>query len=224
MIVSTAAKVERQINDVIKYLVEVGLASAQHFAFQRLGRRKVVEVTFRGSRHISTSLKNRDYNDIYEDLARERAYNVRMIDGALIQMMYEFVDARLRMHRLAFFSAPHLEEFQNDPDLYFEDELYADVSARNIVPFPIRFDYDVRADQWEELTHPKSHLSLGQYVNCRIPVTRPVTPVWFIDFVLRNFYNSAFSLYSEQLPRSDQGFAESILPKERDVVHVAVPA
>lgn len=113
---ATAKQVEQQINDLIKYLVEIGLASAQHFAFQRPGRSKVVEVTFGGSRHVSSSLRNRDYNEIYEDLVRERAYNVRMIDGALIQMMYEFVEKNLRRHRLAFFSAPHLEKFQTNPE------------------------------------------------------------------------------------------------------------
>ena len=51
--------------------------------------------------HWMSLVRNQD--EIYEDLARERAYNVRMIDGALIQMMYEFVEARLRRHRLAFF-------------------------------------------------------------------------------------------------------------------------
>ena len=62
-----------------------------------------------------------------------------MLDGALIQMTYEFSDKKLRRHRLAFFPSPHLEEFQNNPDIYLDDEIYADVVAKNIVSFPVRF-------------------------------------------------------------------------------------
>jgi hypothetical protein len=57
-----------------------------------------------------------------------------------------------------------LEEFQNNPDVYLEDELYADVIAKCNVPF--------------------SYLTLGHYENCRIPVTAPLTPHWSIDFIL----------------------------------------
>ncbi len=137
--------------------------------------------------------------------------------------MYVFVGGVLERHRLAFFPAPHLEEFQNNPDIYLEDEIFADIVAKSIVPFPVRFDYDTRDGIHCELTHPKSHLSLGQYENCRIPVTAPMTPFGFIDFVLRNFYHTAFDRYAEKLPPRGGSFEESILPAERGVVHVVVP-
>ena len=98
-----------------------------------------------------------------------------------------------------------------------EDEIYADVIARNIVPFPVRFDYDGRDGIHEELAHPKSHLTLGQYENCRIPVTSPMTPFWFVDFILRNFYHTAFGRYADKLPPCGDSFGESILPAERGV-------
>ena len=147
-----------------------------------------------------------------------------MLDGALIQMMYAFADGTLQRHRLAFFPAPHLEEFQNNPDIYQDDEIYADVIAKNIVPFPVRFDYDVRSESHPELVHPKSHLSLGQYEHCRIPVTAPMTPFWFIDFILRNFYHVASRRYADGLPAQDGSFDESISPAERGIVHIVVPA
>ena len=110
----------------------------------------------------------------------------------------------LQRHRLAFFSSPHLDDFQNDPEVYLDDELYADVVARSVVSFPLRFDYHDRGDQ--ELVHPKSHLTLGQYRNCRIPVSAPMSPFWFMDFVLRNFYHTAFLRYADRLPRQSDGF------------------
>lgn len=105
-----------------------------------------------------------------------------------------------------------------------EDEIYADVVARSIVPFPLRFDFDARDGVHVELTHPKSHLTLGQYENCRIPLSSALTPFWFVDFVLRNFYHTAFNKYAAQLPTFTEVFLESILAAERRVIHVQVPA
>ena len=220
---SSPSQIEKQINDLITFLVRISLADDQCFAFQRAARENLVQVTFAGSEHVSIALRNLPYDEIYSRLEQERAYNVKMLDGALIQMMYVLADETLQRHRLAFFPAPHLEEFQNNPDIYQDDEMYADVIARNIVPFPIRFDYDVQEGR-EELNHPKSHLTLGQYQNCRIPVTAPVMPFRFIEFILRNFYHTAFVGQADGLPVRNDSFAESIRPAERNVVHVVVPA
>lgn len=222
--VPTPNQVEKQVNEIIKYLVERSLVDDQRFAFQKSGANNLIQVTFDKAEHVSEALKDRPYEEIYQSLVQERAYNAKMLDGALIQMTYAFVNGMLQRHRLAFFSAPHLEEFQNNPDVYQDDEIYADVLSRNIVPFPVRFDYDDRDGHYRELTHPKSHLTLGQYKNCRIPVTAPMTPFWFIDFILRNFYHTASARYADRLPVQDGSFAESILPAERAVVHVTVPA
>ena len=216
------SQIKRQINDLITYLVKIGLADDQHFAFQRSGRNNLVQITFGGAEHVSVVLRNRPYDEMYRQLVQERAYNVRMLDGALVQMQYAFAAGTLQCHRLAFFPSPHLEEFQNNPDIYQDDEIYADVVARNIVPFPVRFDYDGQNGP-QELAHPKSHLTLGQDENCRIPVTAPITPFRFIDFILRNFYHTAFVRQAEGLPTQTDSFAESIRPVERRIVHMVAP-
>jgi hypothetical protein len=216
-------KIKKEIDWIVGFLVEVGLAGDQNYAFLRNVGGKLVEVTFPQAEHVSIALKDRDYSEIYEHLSRERAYNAKMPDGAIIQMMYIFVDETLQRHRLAFFPAPHLEEFQNNPDIYLDDEIFADVIARSVVPFPIRFDYDVRDRIHQEVAHPKSHLSLGQYENCRIPVTAPMTPIMFIDFILRNFYHTATNQYANSLPRCNILFAETICLAERGVLHVTLP-
>ena len=220
---STPSQIEKQINELTKYLVKESLTDAQYFAFQRSIRGGFSEVTFQSAEHVSIALKNLPYEEVYEHLVQREAYNVKMLDGALIQMMYAFANGTLQRHRLAFFPAPHIEEFQNNPDIYQDDEIYADVIAKNIVPFPVRFDYDARDSHHQELVHPKSHLTLGQYEHCRIPVTAPMMPGRFIDFILRNFYHTASARYADRLPTQDGSFAESILPAERDVVHIVVP-
>lgn len=215
----------RQINRLIAALIEVGLSSHQKPCFQRsVGPGPGTEVTFAGAEAVSVALKNRSYREIYDHLAKESAYLLKLPDGALIQMMYRFAGGELAQHRLAFFPSPYLEEFQNNPDLYLRDEIYADIVARNIVPFPLRFDFDARTDIHRELDHPKSHLTLGQYENCRIPVSAPLTPFRFLEFILRNFYHVAHRKYAEQLPRFPESFENTILTAEKRVVHVTIPA
>ncbi len=223
MAILTHSQIKGYVNQLIQSLVEMGLADDQQFAFQRSGRDDLVEVTFPKAGQVSMALKDRSYEAIYQHLAQERAYNLRMLDGALIQMMYEFDDATLQRHRLAFFSAPHLDDFQDNPEIYLNDEIYADVVARNIVPVPLRFDYDARDGHYQELLHPKAHLTLGQYERCRIPLTAPMTPFCFINFILRNFYHTAFARYADRLPAQKGSFPESIFPIERSVVHLVVP-
>ena len=220
----TPNRIESQINNLVGRLVEIGLSDDQCYAFQRSTSDNLVEITFENSGIVSLAMKeDKSYDEIYQGFVQGRAYNLKMLDGALIQMMYTFESSTLQSHRLAFFPAPHLEEFQNNPEIYLEDEIYADVVAKNIVSFPVRFDYDARESVHQELSHPKSHLTLGQYENCRIPVTAPLTPWRFLDFILRNFYNTAFERYSEKLQPDSDSFAPSISSAEMQVVHVVVP-
>lgn len=219
----THLQVKNQIEVILKYLVETSLSDDQKFPIVRNAGQDINEVTLNGAEHVSVALKDKDYREIYDHLVGERAYNAKLLDGAIIQMMYVFVGDDIQRHRLAFFPSPYLEEFQNNPEIYLDDEIYADVVARNLVPFPLRFDYDARDGIHEEIVHPKSHLTLGQYENCRIPVTAPMTPYWFINFILRNFYHTAFNLYAERLPVFNDTFTESILAAERNLVHVYLP-
>ena len=219
----TPSEIKQQIDRLVIYLVEVGLATDQQFCFQRSCYDNVTEITFSGADHISFIMKDIHYNQIYDHLAKERAFNVKMIDGAIVQMMYIFDGLDLERHRLAFLPSPYLEEFQNNPEIYLEEEIYADIVAKNIVSFPIRFDYDNREGIYKELEHPKSHLCLGQYENCRIPVSSPLTPFHFIEFILRNFYHTAHRKYAERLPCFSQLFYKTINKAEKRVIYLNVP-
>ena len=72
--------------------------------------------------------------------------------------MYLFEEDKLIKYRLAFFPSPSLEEFQNNSEIYEIDEIYADVIAKNILPVPIRFDYDPKSSI--KIEHPSSHLTI----------------------------------------------------------------
>ena len=219
----TINKIKNQIDRRLRQLVECGLADEIQGGFWRQVDGQRSEITFPNASHVSLAMKDIEYAEIYRLFVEERAYNVKMLDGALIQMMYEFSNRRILRHRLAFVPAPHLPAFQSDPEVYLKDELHGDVVATNVAPFPFRYDYDARDDLHQDVAHPKSHLTLGRYDHCRIPVSAAMTPYWFIDFVLRNFYDTPARRYSDEMPVDDDAFEESITRKERRVVHVVVP-
>jgi hypothetical protein len=72
-----------------------------------------------------------------------------------------------------------------------------------------------------DVKHPKAHLTLGQYPNCRIPVNAPMSPARFIKFLLRNFYHAAF--HAAQLDHIDSTyqFAETLTVNERAITYVS---
>lgn len=216
--------IKHQIDCLVAKLIELGLSDDQNATVLKQTSKARFEISFAGAFAISTALRDRDYEEIYRELVDTRAYNLKLLDGAMVQMMYEFRDSTLLRHRLAFFPSPHLTPFQEEPEIYLQDVLFAEIVSRRIVPFPFRFDFDARDGIFAELVHPKCHLTLGQYEDCRIPVTAPLTPRWFIDFVLRNFYHTAFDQYAERLPRHSALFGTSILSAEREVIHVVTPA
>jgi len=208
--------IKKQINNITSKLIEVGLSVEQNFP-SVTGE----AIYISGNKDLSIALKNISYIKIYEILEKDKNYNIKMIDGALIQLMYTFNGEELKKYRLAFFPSPSLEEFQNASEIYETDELYADIIDKNIVTTPIRFDYD--PDNHISIEHPKSHLTIGQYKNCRIPVFSPITPNIFIDFILRSFYNTAHNKYSKILNFDLINlFSTSIDDEEKKILHMSL--
>lgn len=210
----------QDIQSLTTQLISISLSVQQNFpTISDIGN-NIYEINYAGMSDISIALKNLPYEDIYNELERRKNYNIKMIDGALIQMLYRYEETTLVSHRLAFFPSPDLEAFQNEPKIYEEDEIYADILDKNIVAFPIRFDYDPA--NFQEIEHPKCHLTLGQFKNCRIPVSLPLTPSIFMYFILRNFYNTAFQKYSDQINFQNMLFDETITDSEKSLLHIAI--
>jgi len=209
----------KQLRAITIALVEHSIAVAQNFP-------KVInsDILWEGFKDISYSLKEQKYEEIYDECLRERAYNFLLLDGAIVQMMYRFDGRMLSSHRLAFYSNPHIERYQDNPDAfeerYYGNELFIDMIEEKIIPFPFRFEFDNSDSKFIECDHPYSHSTFGNYGNCRMPVCSPVSPNRFIRFILRNFY---FDKYKECL--SDDsfdcsiGFPRTITPQESKLVH-----
>ncbi len=215
-------QVRAQIERITTLLVEFSLCdeqnfpSVKHFSGQTL-------ITIPNDSNLSIGLKSGlDYIEIYRQLDESRAFNFRMLDGAMVQLLYNFQEGVLISHRLSYFPSPTLEAYQNEPELYDEDEIYADILSKNIVPFPIRFDYSSDDEKHVDIHHPKSHLTLGQYQNCRIPVFAPITPIVFVKFILRNFYNTAYCSYELRMELPTTFFESSITSNEQSIPHLVL--
>lgn len=209
----------KEISDLTAELIAAGICVDQNFPSLRNADNGETLVGLSKSEHLSITLKNIPYSEAYGVLREHRSYNIRLIDGGMIQMLFTFRNDDLLKQRLAFFPSPDLLEYQNNSEIYDLDELYADVTARNIVTVPIRFDFDEA--NFVAGTHPKSHLTIGQYKNCRIPVSAPLTPYLFMEFVLQSFYNTPTRNIAGQIVATTPRFARTIDPAEVGRLYVS---
>ena len=210
----------KQINVATQKLISVGLSIQQKPPSCISTGKNSYEISYSGMQDLSIVLKNIEYIEVYKELDKNQNYNIKMIDGALLQLLYIYKDSKLNSHRLAFFPSPFLHDFQNEPELYELDEIYADIISKNILPVPIRFDYDPA--NFKEIDHPRCHLTLGQFKNCRIPICSPITPNIFVSFILRNFYNTAFNKFTDKLDFPSNLFDHCITTSEKKLLHLAV--
>jgi hypothetical protein len=207
-----------QMREVIERLITVNLSVTQFFPSIRTGTNGDSIISRKASSSIA--LKNIPYEEIYVELERTQAFDIKLIDGGLLILQYHFNhDGTLVQHRLAYFPSPVLPSIDESPALYEQDELYGDVIARQLVRFPIRFDY--APSQAQDLVHPISHLTLGQYENCRIPVAGPLTPATFALFIVRNFYARAYKRNKNVFDRKHLSIPQmtTITDAERRISH-----
>jgi len=183
------------------------------------------KITWENQVDFSRALKNIPYNEKYQTLEKDKNFNFKMLDGALVQMMYEFnrTGRELISHRLAYFPSTILEKYDDAYEeyetTYFADSEFHDIREENVMAFPIRFDYNNSEEIFREIEHPYSHATFGEYKYCRIPVNSPLTPSIFMNFILRNFYNNVFIKKNASYEISDKRFDNTITEKEKNILH-----
>ncbi|HDS1631706.1 TPA: DUF2290 domain-containing protein [Stenotrophomonas maltophilia] len=214
----TPASVRTQVEDSVSRLILSSLSVKQFHPSMRVDRNGLTLI----GRPQSSPLALRDvsYEDVYADLIVNESYDVKMIDGGLLIFQYKFgADSVLLRHRLAYFPNPVLPSIDEAPALYEDDEIYGDIIARRLVRFPIRFDY--APGDYVDGLHPASHLTLGQYEGCRIPVTGPIGPSAFVGFIVRNFYSRAYLRHKNRFDKTPPMLqrVETISVAERRMMH-----
>lgn len=225
-----AKKICSQIQTLTEDMINTSLCDDQNSPFFKDCSKEIQEVTVNTySNHMGDIVfKSIPYNEMYSKLDQKRMFNLKMIDGALIQMQYLFRKDKIESHRLAFFPSPNLEQFQNEPELYMEDEIYSDILDKRVVSVPLRFDFDNRKDDkgkniGRPIVHPVSHLTIGQYENCRIPVSSALTPYQFLMFIIMNFYNTAYSSYHSHFSKHKDCFDITLFDEEKEIVNLCTP-
>jgi len=190
--------VRKQIGDLIERMVAASVSVKQFHPSLRTTEGGSILIGRKPSSAIA--LRDVPYEEVYRELERSDAYDAKLVDGGLLLFQYRFDGSgRLLTHRLAYFPNPGLPNVEEAPALYERDELYGDIIARRLVRFPIRFDYD--PSRKVDGVHPASHMTLGQYENCRIPVVGPIGPTSFGIFIIRNFYCRAYTRHKNKFDR-----------------------
>ena len=172
---SNANDIENEINHITSKLISSGLCSDQNWpslveSAHRDGN--ITAINIDGVKELSFALRDVSYNETYSEIRKRRAFNFCLVDGGVVQLLYTFQKGALVKHNLSFYPSPDLLEFQNNQDVYSMDVLYAEVIYRNLVVTPLRIDYD--PENFLDYHHPMTHLTIGQYKNCRIPSSAPL--------------------------------------------------
>lgn len=213
-----------KIGEQIRRIDQSLLRTAFHVDSNATSSRKGT-IVWDGFDDISNVLKNPSYIDIYKCCVRKRAFNFKLIDGALIQLMYQCKRNDILMHRLVYYPNPYTERYidKEFKEVHFERKLSTDVFRDTSMVIPIRFDFDNDAEKYVEHYHSYSHLTLGDHKDCRIPVSQPVSPFQFISFILKNFYCERFKKhYSPESFNCDLKFDNLLSNEEKSRIHISL--
>ena len=114
----TLNDVFQEIRVITQHLTEEGL-SIQESLPLRAGNK----IIWLNATDISIALKNVPYKEKYDQFNVARNFNFKLLDGALVQLMYEFdgTGRKLHSHRLAFFPSPYLEKYDEQPEAFETD-------------------------------------------------------------------------------------------------------
>lgn len=209
--------IHREIKNLTNFLVNKSISINQNFPKYANN-----ELVWENYKNIAFSLKNETYEKIYNACLDEKDYNIMLLDGAFLQMKYQFHRNKIVGHILSFYPNPNFEKFQDNPEefeeLYFGNELFTDILDKKTIIFPIRFDF---SDVHTDIIHPRVHCTFGNYKDCRIPITKPISPKRFVSFILRNFYSYKFledNLETEL--ESNLNFDELATDNEKRLLHI----
>lgn len=176
-----------QLREIYVLLIEESISIKDNYQSDTDDR-----LVWSGYDGISKYLKSAPYDEIYNKTLESKDYNFILLDYGIIQMQYRFQRGSVIEHRLSYMPRPnHLSysEFENYENLeYGDEELVKSIEDHNVVTVPLRFDFNIDDNRHVEIDHPKSHLTLGMYQNCRIAVSSVISPKRFIYFVLNSFY------------------------------------
>ena len=212
-------EIHTQLRNLTTILVKLGLSIDQNWPIFKSRERVII---WQNYKNIAFTLKDEPYERVYEECKRNSDYNFLLLDGAIIQMLYKFDNHdNLTGHILSFYPHYDFARFQDFPDeyeeLFYGTKHFADMLEGKTITFPLRFDF---SQEHTEIIHPMVHATFGNYRDCRIPISKPISPYRFISFILRNFYAVKFyDLNLSEQFKDGINFDTKITENEKDLLH-----
>lgn len=205
------AAIMDSMSDVRKVLVESKLYKS---------RNKSRKFTLSSSKFSSEFLQvsqKKDYELIYKTALSKMDYDVLLEDDSIFQFSCSATtvgNLDTSTIRYAFFENPRsyttyvdflhryemsYEDYGDGFVDYYEQEI-AEARLKDSVT-PIRYDYD--HELYVPVHHPISHLHIGHNNDVRIPISKILTPVVFVLFVIKNVYRERWKVaYDTEVFRS----------------------
>ena len=139
--------INKEIIDFTVCLTEVGLEISNNYPSTKQMLKKINDKRKKGKSISKTITKitpavadenhkvifdnELEYIDLYKELEKDKNYNVKLVDGALVSLTYEIdeQDKKILTHRLTFFPSPSLFAFEDNRTTDESDgyeELYSD--------------------------------------------------------------------------------------------------
>lgn len=226
MITDIALRVTSDLKNLSVALIKSNLLGSENWKLVGKKGDKVLEITSKvvPIQNDFTLLEEFRFNECFYRHAKEYCtfdksgdYAFKLLDGSIIQICYLFRDNKLVKQRFSYFQRPYSEDEINFLDGFDRD----DRKSEELGLVWLRFDYD--PEKGIELFHPKAHMTVSNFRDCRIPVSSPMTSRQFISMVVLNFYETCYEEYSKQLKKSkflENSYPETFFKKEKNVLRV----
>lgn len=130
-----------------------------------------------------------DAKGMLNDILDNRQYVIELYDKSIFQFECIVTDNKILKLRMAFLKKDNIIWEIEKINLYEsqEDEQDDWFEINYGIPVMIRVDYD--PSEYVDVIHSKSHLTLSNSQNCRIPMKTYFMFSEFVSFILINFYN-----------------------------------
>lgn len=187
-----AAKILTSIEESLKYLDAVAISYSTTYKRKDLSPQKYSDAYYQ-------TFHDGDYKKTFIIASQNRDFDIMIEDGSLFQFTsrnendihYSF------LHRIeknmSFDEFYDIYATEDNYDTIEQDyEYYLASDKDNLYTCPIR--YDVSESEYKEIHHAYAHLHIGVETDIRIPVDKVLSPVHFVDFVVKHMYKAKWDL------------------------------
>ena len=150
-----------------------------------------------------------------------QAYSAVLLDGALLQISFDFVGTDLVGHRLVYFPSPFNYDSALLRDLPILDVVDLYMNSRDELPrlvSPLRFEYDPAG---AGPGHPACHLTTISS-QCRWAISTPLSPGHFIRFIFQHFYRELYLSHRFLREWPQRASNRSITEEEEMRLHISI--